>query len=176
MKNQGIIVKIFIILFLAATGVMVFTLYKPQNPFMPITIESEIQFETIEKKISPNINEKGNYVVKNTAEWSALWNKIYFRAIIKPELPEIDFDKYTVVAVFNGLETSGGHDIEITKVGEKDDVVRVFVKKTSPGSGCATSQSFSNPYHIVGFAKSDKKVQFVEKEEIVNCNPRHYDI
>lgn len=169
MKNQGIIVKFFVILFLAAAGIVFFTLYKPQNPFMPVAIENEIQFETIEKRISPNTNEKGNYIIKNVSEWAFLWNKIYFGAIIKPELPEINFDKYTVIAVFNGVEKSGGYDIEITKVGEKNNNIYIFVKKILPGSGCITSQSFANPYHIIGLVKSDKEVQYVEKEEIKNC-------
>lgn len=170
MKNQGMVVKIFVILFLVAAGAVSFMLYKPQNIFMPVTMDNEIQFETIEKKISWNTNKRGNYVIKNAAEWSDLWNKIYPAVIIKPEIPEIDFNKYMVVAVFNGLETSGGYDIEITKIGEKDNAVYVFVKKTIHGSGCAITQSFINPYHIVGFVKSNKEVQYVEKEETVNCN------
>jgi len=170
MKNQGIIIKFFVILFLAAAGVVSFMLYKPQNIFIPVMIDNEIQFETIEKKISPNTNEKGNYIIKNAEEWRDLWNKIYSAVIIKPEIPEIDFNKYMVVAVFNGFETSGGYDIEINKIGEKDNAVYVFVKKKLPGSGCLTSQSFSNPYHIIGFVKTEKEVLYVEKEETVNCN------
>lgn len=170
MKNQGMVVKIFVILFLAASAITALMLFKPQNPFMPVTVDNEIKFETIEKKSSPNTNEKGNYVVKNVSEFNFLWNKIYSGAVIKPELPEVNFDKYMVVAVFNGIETNRGYDIEITKVGEKNNSIYVFLKKILPGNNCITSGSFVNPYHIVGFAKSEKEIYYVEKEETVNCN------
>lgn len=169
MKNQRIIIKIFVTFLLIMVLFMVFLLSKSKNPFIPIVINNEIQFETVDKRRLLNVNKKGDYVIKNSSEWDILWNEIYFNTVVKPELPKINFDKHMVIAIFNGIEKVKGFNVEITKVEEINDIVYVFIKKIIPGAFCEINKSFYNSYHIVGFEKKDKKIQYIEKKETADC-------
>lgn len=164
--------NLFIIIFtgfLIAGGLAYSFLNKPTNPIVPIMVDNEIVFETIDKQNISAHFERKNYAITNAADWIALWDKIYFDAFVKPALPEIDFNKYTVVATFQGAQNSGGYDFEIVKIGEKNDIIYVFIRETVPGKNCFVTQALSNPHHIVAFQRTDKKIEFRINKEVKDC-------
>ena len=125
-------------------------------------IESNVNFEVIEKGFNSGHSEKKNYVVDNEDEWGDLWNKVNSIVIPQPELPDVDFNNEIVIAVFQGEKPTGGYSIEIIKIVEDNKII-VFYKEFSPEPGDFVTQALTQPYHIVKIKKSDKEVVFVEE-------------
>jgi len=74
--------------------------------------------------------------------------------------PEIDFDRYLLIAVFDEVHYSGDWDINVICITEYSDriIINVAVKnhnrETSP-------QLITQPYQIVKISKKNKKVEFL---------------
>lgn len=85
--------------------------------------------------------------------------KALYQSINKDEIPKIDFEKETVVALFLGQRSSGGHTIKIKNVSEKGGQIYVEVEKSSPPSGSNATMAITNPYCIAKI-NSTKKIIF----------------
>jgi hypothetical protein len=93
-----------------------------------------------------NMKERTVVLISNKAKFDELW-KLAFANNIAPQKPQVDFTKNSVVAVFLGEVTSGGHSIELLSVrpltgGEFE----ISVQHTKPGTGCFTTSVMEYPY------------------------------
>lgn len=115
------------------------------------------------KSISYQVLTDSGYLGKKTQSYEVIDNhedlkKVY--AVVKDELvPNIDFAKSRVVALFMGEKNTGGYTIGIESVRQEKGKVIVKVKKTYP-DGMAT-MALTQPYMI---AKIDttRKIEFEE--------------
>ena len=85
------------------------------------------------------------------------------------DVPDIDFAKTTVVAVYAGEKSTGGYSITVSNVQEYASVVMVDVTTTSPGASCSTTQSITYPYAVVSFKNTGKPVQFSQHINEQSC-------
>jgi len=129
---------------------------------MPSPSPKEITFKTISQGQYSGFSEAKNYVITNTNDWQSLWNKVYGNVLSKPPLPEVDFNKSMVIAVSLGSKPTGGYDIKITGVKEREaeGLIAISVEESSPGKDCIVSQALTSPYHIIETDKTDKEVVF----------------
>lgn len=96
-----------------------------------------------------------NYLVNNNTEWK--------RLMLSP-IPDLDFNKYSIIIVNMGGQSSGGYSIEIKQIIEEASQVKVLVQTTTPGPGCAVTLALTFPYEVVRVQKINKEVIFnVEK-------------
>ena len=121
--------------------------------------ENLVSFETVEKGTYCFHEEKIDYVITNNSEWENLYDLLYFMDPPSHSPLEIDFDNYTVLAVFRGCVSLGGNSIEITKIVENENSIVVYVKEISHGSG-GECTGLAWPYHIVKTQKIDKEIVF----------------
>lgn len=119
-------------------------------------VGKQLSFETIYLGGLGGVSERGDYVINSQEEWSELFNKTR----TPYEIPTMDFSKNTVIAVFMGARSTGGHTIKITNIVEMDDKVIVYVKEGSPGPGEIVTMAFTYPNHIVKTQKITKEVIF----------------
>lgn len=117
-------------------------------------------FENISKESYSGHNERKNYVIKEVSEWKNLWGMVHIGTTPKPVLPDINFDNEMIIAVFQGMHSTGGYSIEITQIIEKDKSLEIFIKETSPAPGSVTTQAVTQPYHIVKTKRTDKEIIF----------------
>lgn len=75
-------------------------------------------------------------------------------------VPNIDFAKTTIIAVYAGEKSTGGYAINVSNVQEYASVVMVDVTTVTPGPNCSTTQSITYPYAVVSFNNTGKPVQF----------------
>lgn len=75
-------------------------------------------------------------------------------------VPEVDFTKKAVVAVFMGQQSSGGNSVEIEKVEETDKNITVHIKKSHPGKDDMTTMAITQPFVFVELPATDKEVIF----------------
>lgn len=124
----------------------------------------ELKFETIIKGVSSSQAERKDYVIKSQSEWMPILQKA------SAELPApIDFTKDMAIAVFQGVKSTGGYRIEISKIIEKENAIEISVRDISPGRGCMVTQATTNPYHVVKVSRSDKEVIFKTEKTVNNC-------
>lgn len=125
---------------------------------------NELLFETIIKGVISSQKDAKNFVIKSQSEWMPALQKT------DAELPAlIDFDKDMAIAVFQGEKTSGGYNIEISKIIENNNDIEVLIKETSPGADCITPAVITSPYQIVKLQKSEKEVVYKTEKVIINC-------
>ena len=103
--------------------------------------------------IESAIKEKQSLLVNDRGQWQKMWND--GMAAMKPEpvLPELDFAKNKVVAVFMGEQRTGGYNIKISQIQETDENVYIDVVETLPKQGAEVAQHKTSPYHIVVIEK-----------------------
>lgn len=120
----------------------------------------ELTFNTISIRLYSGHDERKNYVITNYKDWKDLWDKVNSINIPQPPLLAIDFNQSIIIAVFQGQHSSGG-DIEIIKVIETGNLLKVFVKE----SFCLATAAVTHSYHIIEIQRLDKQVEFITEQK-----------
>lgn len=123
----------------------------------------DIDFETIAKGYYSGHREQANLVINDEEEWNEIWMTINSNTFPVQPAPEIDFSKYTVIAVFMGEFSTGGYGIEVEKVMGDGDDIGIYVEKTYPDADSPVTMAFTQPYHIIKIEKTGKRVVFAEE-------------
>ena len=118
--------------------------------------EKEIPFDTVDKDVNSIIQARAQKVIQNSEDFQKLLNEIgSLKLLVEP-----DFSKYTVIAVFQGQQPTGGYSIEINKVKETRDKIQVYIIETFPDPNDVVTQALTSPYHIITIAKTNKEFEF----------------
>lgn len=112
---------------------------------------------------------KGNYsgytkparlLIYTQDQWKEVWEKINSLRLPKPELPNIDFKKKMVIAVFMGGQQSGGYDIEIVDILKEEKEIVVVVEETKPLPDSLRTMALTSPYHVIIVERYSLPVRF----------------
>ncbi len=142
----------------------------------PKPFETPIEFDSIERESMSAIKEKTHYVINTQEDFEELYSKIHLFECAGENaecgsiaLPEVNFDKQTVIAVFMGEQTYG-HRLEIakvTKVKQSDGMVyiKVYAKEiqkiSDPNTGYPAVML--QPYEIISIEKTKASVKVVRE-------------
>ncbi|MCA9835470.1 MAG: protease complex subunit PrcB family protein [Trueperaceae bacterium] len=100
--------------------------------------------------------DKPEYVfISNETQFLNVWNKAYGSQLSVPALPDINFDKETLLAVFMGQKNSGGYGITIQDVSNEQTDIYVNMKFNEPAPGTMTTQALSSPWVILRVLRGD---------------------
>jgi hypothetical protein len=113
---------------------------------------NQVAVQTVLKGYQSGVRESVQIVARSQSEWSALWKRHTLTEPTPPPLPNIDFSKEIVVAVFLGEKPTGGHDVEITRTEQNNDALLVSFVEKQPKPGGLATQAFTQPFHIVRIA------------------------
>lgn len=126
--------------------------FKPQT--------SNLNFTTISKGFYSSYTEKASIVINDAEAWADVWNNTTANLVPQPALPEVDFSKETIIAVFLGVKSTSGYEIKITEIKEEQGKVFVYVKESEPKPRAMVATVLTYPYHIVKTEKITKDVEF----------------
>ena len=122
---------------------------------------NNVEFKTIKKGQYCGIEKAGNLVITSNEEWKKTWEGLFMEVEPEvPELPNVDFNKNQVIAVFMGQKGSGGYSVEITGVYEYEDKVIVNVLRKTPSADAMVSQAMTQPFHIILIPMINKQIIF----------------
>jgi len=107
-----------------------------------------------------NIEESKYMVISDQKTCNEIFSKINQTRTPALDVPQIDFEKNEIIALFMGLKSSGGYAVAIDHVLCKTDELTVYIKETKP-NGPATSV-ITQPYFIAQIPKTNKKISFVK--------------
>ena len=114
---------------------------------------------TLARGDGSGIVQRRRTVVRDAAEWQALWAA---HAGPAAALPSVDFSTHRVAAAFAGERPSAGFSVEITAVRREGAGLAVAVDERSPGPGMLAAQIIVTPFHIVALPRYDGEVTFVD--------------
>lgn len=104
---------------------------------------------------------KQNTVIENQSDWSNLMTQMNNVNNVSDNFreTEIDFSKYSIIAVFNDVKGNGGSSIELKVSTSLEQNTVVNVKYISP-SGYATSV-ITQPFYIAKISKTALPIIFL---------------
>jgi hypothetical protein len=103
--------------------------------------------------------EKQNSIITDENDWQDLLAKMNSVNNVSDGFSEtkIDFSKYTIIAIFDTVKTSGGHSLELD-VKPNSETIEIHINGKSP-EGMA-SMAMTQPYYIVKIPKNDLPIVF----------------
>jgi len=136
---------------------------KNTNVSMDKNIEyAQVHFETlVEDPIGGYVKEE----IRVVNDYEGLLEVYgYVNRIRKPgfSIPNIDFSKETVVAIFMGEKTTGGFSIAAESVKEENGKLVVKIKETKPGSKDMVTMAINQPFCFVKISSIGKEFVFVK--------------
>lgn len=111
-------------------------------------------FLTLDKGYYSGIEESMTTVVTDPVAFAALWARHGAVQTPTPPMPQVDFDQYSVLAVFVGERNTGGYGVEVLTVRTAEGKVTATIARKVPGDGAGTGVT-TQPYHIVRIPKVD---------------------
>lgn len=129
----------------------------------PAGAAERLPFITIDQGSRSGVRERKFLVIKNEAEWKTLWQTHVQPEVPAKELPQVDFEREMVVAVFLGEKPTGGYKLGITAIEEDrgKGQLRIVLRESKPPVGSIAIQALTQPYHIVRVKKTDLPATFV---------------
>ena len=88
-------------------------------------------------------------VITSQEQLKTLYSELNIESV-----PDVDFSKKNVVALFMGMKSSGGYSISIDKMERSGDTLIITAKKSAP-EGNAT-MAITQPYFIAAVPKTAK--------------------
>jgi hypothetical protein len=119
----------------------------------------QVRFTTIASGSQSGIEEPRQVVIRTAAEWKQLWDS---HAPGDP-LPPVDFSTATVIGVFAGFRSTGGHKVEITTIAREGEQLVVTWQESRPPRDAIVTQVLTFPFHLVTIPKHTGKIVFQKK-------------
>lgn len=98
-------------------------------------------------------------VIANEIHWNNIKTKIQTSDLLEDN---IDFTTYTVIAVIDEVQNTGGYSVNIESVVEQENEIVVGTNFTFPSDTGGVTQALSRPFHFIKVNKIDKTVEFSE--------------
>ena len=113
--------------------------------------------------------DSARVIVRDTATWRAVWQRINQPFIPPPTLPSIDFQRDMVIVAALGVKPSGGYDIMIEGADVDSSGVEISVVRSSPGHGCVLTDARTQPVDLARIPVTSQPVRFRERSVVVPC-------
>ena len=115
------------------------------------------------------LNDSVRAVIRDSAEWSAVWKGITRPFYPAPTVPQVDFDRDMVVVAALGARSTGGYDIVIEGARQDSSTIEIALRTSSPAPGCPVSAATTQPVDLATIPASSRSVRFRERSIIVPC-------
>lgn len=111
-----------------------------------------VSYTTLAQGEDGHQDTRVNYRIMNNNELAQLWAIVYGQS--GPVMPNVDFSKNEVLAVFDGSHTTGGYSISIKNISDAGGQRMVTVLRTTPSQNCSISSDITSPFIIVTVPKT----------------------
>lgn len=115
------------------------------------------------------IAEPRQAVLRDAGALRALWSTHAAYLIPPPAPPAVDFSTSTVVAVFVGNRSSGGHALAVSGLNRTTSGWHLSLSLLKPGAGCLVTQALTQPWVMVRVPGRDQSVGIAITESTRSC-------
>ena len=88
-------------------------------------------------------------LVTSEVQLADVWNRAYGSRLTPPPLPDVDFRRESILAVFLATKPTGGYGLEVQGVTLEDNDAYVDVLTTEPPADAITTQALTTPWVLV---------------------------
>ncbi|TVR12966.1 MAG: protease complex subunit PrcB family protein [Phormidium sp. GEM2.Bin31] len=142
------------------------TLSQTPQPSPSPTTET-ISFETQEQGNYSGFNDSFERLITEESEWQGFWQQLHGTVSPSPDIPEIDFENYSIIAVGLGDRSDGSYGVQVDRVRQEGEELVVHYLETR-GCGMAT-MAITQPYHIVRIERTSRPVSFQHHQAPPDC-------
>ncbi len=135
------------------------------SPLPSDDAEILIQFTTLASGDHSGVRVRKNYLYSDEAEFAKVWDDAH----PGEPMPDVDFSREAVIALFAGERPSGGHAIKVEDIIVSDGAETVFIARTEPGPGCIVTQAITTPFTFVKVPIPTRALKSEERVETVEC-------
>lgn len=127
-------------------------------------VNSPAVLSVITRGTNAPVTSRKNFLISNASDLHKLWVFLYGNASNTPPLPDIDFSREEVVAVFAGEKPTAGYEISVAGIHDTNNKRIVAVTIQTPGASCTVPGFQTSPYEIVTVPTSS--LPFTHKDVI----------
>lgn len=113
----------------------------------------KINFTSITHGDDSGYRKADRMVIGSKERWNGLWRKHTLDLLPPPPVPEIDFTRDEVIAVFAGEKSSSGYSIRVAAVETSNDSEILIVKIRQDKPGKIAEDVITRPYHMVSIPR-----------------------
>jgi hypothetical protein len=124
--------------------------------------EQPVPFTTLARGSYCDVTKPQDHVIQSQAELNQIWNKLN---LAEQNIPALDFNQRTVLAIFMGEQSSGGYAIRIDRIVRTPAEIVVTVRQTVPPKNTPASLAQTQPYILVSIPRTDLPIKFDYKTE-----------
>ncbi len=134
-----------------------------REPWMDFQVLSDLGF----RSSSPVYR-----AINSRDEWIALWKSTDtgFGASKIDSIPEVEFQKYTLLVASSGTKPNAGYSVSFAAVKDFNGGVMASVIEIVPGPNCPTAQEITHPFAFALIPKSSKHIAFVVSSATKDCS------
>jgi hypothetical protein len=119
---------------------------------------------------APSTVARTNYRITNNDDLGTVWAMIYSSQSGAPNLPQVDFSKYEVLALFDGSHSTSGYDIKIDAIQDQNANRNVRIIHVAPGTGCKIVSRPDNPFILVQVPKTPFTLSHLDIMNTTSCH------
>ncbi|PIN99260.1 MAG: hypothetical protein COT90_00300 [Candidatus Diapherotrites archaeon CG10_big_fil_rev_8_21_14_0_10_31_34] len=128
--------------------------------------EYPISFNVFQEGIESGVTEKTYFVINNENEMNELYQKIHNYTKMNYDVPEVDFSKYTLIAVFMGEQPSKDYELKVDRVMGLTGIkkyINVYVQERVPQGNLVVEYNSVQPFEIIQIKKTDLDIEVIRK-------------
>ncbi|MCH7523715.1 MAG: protease complex subunit PrcB family protein [Bacteroidetes bacterium] len=129
-----------------------------------IISQDTITFETLAEDFYGGMTDSKFIVIKDETTLNEIYKLINKSKSPGIKIPIINFEKETVLVLFLGEKTSGGHSISVEQILDENEKLIVKYKVTLPKLGEMVTTVMTQPYCIIKIPITSKEIIFDKKD------------
>ncbi len=100
-------------------------------------------------------------ILSSRQQLVSFWSRVHASQLQPPPLPDADFSRETLVAIFQGQQPTGGYAVQVRRVSEEEGELYVDVEFVRPAAGSVTTQAVTSPWALVRVLRGGYPVAWV---------------
>ncbi len=126
-----------------------------------------VSYVTLAQGQNAHEDDRVNYRIMNADQLGQLWDMVYGQT--GPDVPNVDFSKNEVLAVFDGSHTTTGYSVSVQNISDADGQRTVTVQRLAPSDSCPVDSTISSPFIIISVPKTSLPLAHVDVPATSGC-------
>ena len=91
----------------------------------------------------------------------SMWNQVHASQLQLPPLPQVDFQRETLVAIYLGQRSTGGYSVAVRRVSVEGSDLYLDTEFREPAAGAITTQALTSPWTLVRVLRGGFQVAWI---------------